>query len=175
MATGFLQVRITTQTILPLKNVEIFVIESNSTLFLEEKTVITNADGLTPIISLPTVSKDISLNEKSTNLPCKMYNIIVNADNYIQAEAIGVQVFEGELTLQEIDMLARPLDYGSNFELTTVREEPPKLYRPEGYDKVGTNRILQRVVIPQNITVHLGAPNSSAQNVICHVHFVQVV
>ena len=165
MATGFLQIRITTQMILPLKNVEILIIDSSSTLFLKEKTVYTNENGLTPIISLPTVSKERSLDERNIELPYKTYNIIVNADEYIQAQAIGVQIFEGQLTMQEIDMLARPLDYGNDFELKSVHEEPPKLYRPEEYEKIGTKRVLQSVVIPENITVHLGPPTSSAQNV----------
>ena len=45
MATGFLQVMVTTQTALPLENVKITVIDSASGKTLEEVLVVTHAQG----------------------------------------------------------------------------------------------------------------------------------
>ena len=166
MATGRLQVRITTQIILPLENAQILIVEADTSLFLEQKTVYTDKNGVTPFIELETVPKELSLDENYQGLPYRTYNIFVAADGYIQAEALGVNIFDGQDTFQWIDLLARPINFGSDFELDSRREEPHKLYNSEGHGKEGEQRVLERVVIPENITVHLGAPNSDARNVI---------
>ena len=44
MATGRLQVRITTQIILPVENAQILITEADTSLVLEQKTVYTNND-----------------------------------------------------------------------------------------------------------------------------------
>ena len=166
VATGYLQVRITTQLILPVKNVQIMITEADTSLLLEQKTVYTNNEGLTTYIELETVPKQLSLEENYEGLPYRTYNLFISAEGYIQAEALGVNIFEGELTLQHIDLLARPENFGSDFELKSDREEPHKLYTGSEHEKGDTARVLQRVAIPENITVHLGAPNSNAKNVV---------
>ena len=166
LATGYLQVRITTQAILPVVNAQIIITEADTSLLLEQKTVYTNQDGLTTFIELETVPKELSLDEDNMDLPYRTYNMFVYADGYIQAEALGVNIFDGQLTLQSIDLLARPTNFGSDFELASDREEPHKLYRVGDHNQQGGARVLQRVVIPETITVHLGAPNSNARNVV---------
>ena len=165
MATGRLQVRITTQIILPLENVQILITEADTSLLLEQKTVYTNSDGLTDYIELETVDKSLSLDPQNVNLPYRTYNLFVYAEGFIQAEALGVNIFDGQDTLQWIDLLPRPVNFGNDFELDSRREEAHKQYDIQPHYKEGEQRVLQRVVIPENITVHLGAPNSSARNV----------
>ena len=165
MATGRLQVRVTTQIILPLENVQVFIVEADTSLFLEQKTVYTDENGLTSFIELETVPGELSLDENYEGLPYRTYNLFISADGYIQAEALGVNIFDGQNTFQWIDLLARPVNFGNDFELGSSREEAHKLYNNEGHEKEGNQRVLQQVVIPENITVHLGAPNSSARNV----------
>ncbi|MBQ9844843.1 MAG: peptidoglycan-binding protein [Oscillospiraceae bacterium] len=165
MATGRLQVRVTTQIILPLENVQILIVEADTQLFLEQKTVYTDSNGLTAFIGLDTVPKELSLDENYEGLPYRNYNLFVYADGYIQAEALGVNIFDGQDTLQWIDLLPRPVNFGSDFELDSRREEAHKLYDIPVHSHQGNQRVLQRVVIPENITVHLGAPNASARNV----------
>lgn len=166
LAIGYLQVRITTQMILPVINAQIIVTEADTSLLLEQKTVYTDNDGLTPYIELETVPKELSLDENNVSLPYRTYNLFIYADGYIQAEALGVNIFDGQLTLQHIDLLARPEDFGSDFELTSDREEPHKLYDIPDGNQQGSSRVLQRVVIPESIIVHLGAPNANAKNVV---------
>jgi len=165
LATGYLQVRITTQLILPVVNAQVLITEADTSLLLEQKTVYTNSEGLTDYIELETVPKEFSLDENNVNLPYRTYNLFVCADGYIQAEALGVNIFDGQVTLQHIELLARPENFGGDFELTSNSEEPHKLYDIPSHGKQGSSRVLQRVVIPENITVHLGAPNSDARNV----------
>lgn len=165
MATGRLQVRVTTQIILPLENVQILIAEADTQLLLEQKTVYTDENGITAFIELETVPKQFSLDENYQGLPYRTYNLFVYADGFIQAEALGINIFDGQDTYQWIDLLARPVDFGNDFELDSRKEEPHKLYNNEGHKKEGQQRVLERVVIPENITVHLGAPNASARNV----------
>lgn len=165
MATGFLQVRITTQLILPVVNAQVLITEADTSLLLEQKTVYTNNEGLTEYIELETVPKELSLDENNITLPYRTYNLFIYAEGYIQAEALGVNIFDGQATLQHIDLLARPENFGSDFELKSNREDPHKLHDIPEYAHEGSSRVLQRVVIPENITVHLGAPNASARNV----------
>ena len=165
MATGRLQVRITTQIILPVANAQILITEADTSMLLEQKTVYTNNDGLTDYIELETVDRNLSLDPANTNLPYRTYNLFIYAEGFILAEALGVNIFDGEDTLQWIDLLPRPVNYGNDFELDSRREEPHKQYDVQPHTKEGEQRILQRVVIPENITVHLGAPNASARNV----------
>ena len=61
MATGFLQVMVTTQTAIPLENVKITVIDSASGKLLEDKTVYTDASGQSPLIELETVDIQYTL------------------------------------------------------------------------------------------------------------------
>lgn len=165
MATGRLQVRITTQIILPVENAQILITEADTSLVLEQKTVYTNDDGLTEYIELETVDKELSLNPDNVNLPYRTYNLFIFAEGFILAEALGVNIFDGQNTLQWIDLLPRPANFGNDFELDSRKEEPHKQYNIQPHYKEGEQRVLQRVVIPENITVHLGAPNASARNV----------
>ena len=165
MPTGRLQVRITTQIILPVQGAQILITEADTSLLLEQKTVTTDNNGLTNFIELETVDKSLSLDPDNVNLPYRTYNLFIYADGFIQAEALGVNIFDGQDTLQWIDLLPRPINFGSDFELDSRREEPHKQYDIQPNYKQGNQRVLQRVIIPENITVHLGAPNASARNV----------
>ena len=137
MATGRLQVRITTQIILPVPDAKILITEADTSLLLEQKTVTTNSNGLTPWIELNTVPKEMSLDPYNTNLPYRTYNLFIYADGFIQAEALGVNIFDGQDTLQWIDLLPRPQNFGSDFELDSRREQPHKQYEQPPHDKEG--------------------------------------
>ena len=137
MATGRLQVRITTQIILPVPNAKIRITEADTSLLLEQKTVVTNETGLTPWVELDTVPKELSLSPGYMNLPYRTYNLFIYADGFIQAEALGVNIFDGQDTLQWIDLLPRPENFGSDFELDSRREEPNKQYERPPHDKEG--------------------------------------
>ena len=72
MATGFLQVMVTTQTAIPLENVKITVIDSASGKVLADKTVYTDDSGKSPLIDLETVERQYTLDRDNTTvLPYK--------------------------------------------------------------------------------------------------------
>ena len=166
MPQGFLKVMVTTQGTLPLKDAKITVINSDTMKELDDKTSYTDENGQTGEISLDTVPREYSLNEDDTVMPYTNYNLTVVKDGFILGEVIGVQIFEGENSLQNVDLLPRPTDYGSGFEIQYAQGEPEKLFDIEPNLQEGiSSYILQTVVIPTSVTVHLGKPTASASNV----------
>lgn len=167
MATGFLQVMVTTQTALPLENVKITVIDSATQQVLEDKTAYTDSSGQTPLIELDTVEASYSLQQDNTSvLPYKNYDIIVEKEFFIRGQILGAQLYDGQTTLQVIGLMPRPTDFGNEFESELNRGDIQKLFTTEPDLQRGTNEyILQRVVIPEYITVHLGRPDAAADNV----------
>lgn len=167
MATGFLQVMVTTQTALPLENVKITVIDSASGKVLEDKTVFTDSSGQSPLIELETVDKEYTFNEDNTTvLPYKNYGIITEKEYYIRGQNTAVQIYDGQTTVQTVGLMPRPTDFGNEFESELNRGQVQKLFDVQPNLQEGTNEyILQRVVIPQTVTVHLGRPDAARQNV----------
>jgi len=167
MPTGYLQVMVTTQTALPLENAKITVIDSATSQVLEDKITYTDQSGKSPVIELETVARTYSLDEDNTTvLPYKNYDIIIEKDFFIRGQVLGAQVYEGETTVQVISLMPRPTDFGNEFESELNRGEIQKLFDVQPNMQRGTNDyILQRVVIPQTVTVHLGRPDASRQNV----------
>ena len=167
MATGYLQVMVTTQTALPLENVRITVIDSATQQVLEDKTAYTDTSGQTPLIELDTVDREYSLDEENTTvLPYKNYDIIIEKEFFIRGQIMGAQIYDGQTTMQVIGLMPRPTDFGNEFESELNRGEIQKLFTVEPDLQQGTNDyILQRVVIPEYVTVHLGRPDAAASNV----------
>ena len=167
MVTGFLQVMVTTQTAIPLENVKITVIDSASGKVLADKTVYTDSSGKSPLIELETVERQYTLDRDNTTvLPYKNYDIVTEKEFYIRGENISVQIYDGQTTVQTVGLMPRPTDFGNEFERELNRGDVQKLFDVQPDLQEGTNDyILQRVVIPQSVTVHLGRPDARRQNV----------
>lgn len=167
MPTGYLQVMVTTQTALPLENVKITVIDSATQQILADKTAYTDASGQTPLIPLETVSAEYSLDEDNTEiLPYKNYDLIIEKEFFIRGQILGAQIYENQITQQIIGLMPRPTDFGNEFESELNRSDVQKLFDVQPNLQEGRNDyVLQRVVIPQTVTVHLGRPDASRQNV----------
>ena len=167
MPTGYLQVMVTTQTALPLENVKVTVIDSATQQTLMDKTAYTDASGKTPLIFLETVSAEYSLDEDNTEiLPYKNYDLIIEKEFFIRGQILGTQIYENQTTQQVIGLMPRPTDFGNEFESELSRSDVQKLFDVQPNLQEGRNDyVLQRVVIPQTVTVHLGRPDASRQNV----------
>lgn len=78
-----------------------------------------------------------------------------------------MQIYDGETTLQQIDLLPRPTDYGNDYELDYFATDTQNLFdRSVYHDQEGEeSRVLKEVVIPEYVTVHLGKPKETAANV----------
>lgn len=99
--SGYLIVRASTASgAIPVEGVTVIVQgrdEENSNVFLS---LITDRDGLTQKITLPTVSRDESLTPSANIKPYSLYNIEVYKDGYYPQHYSGVAIFEGITAVQ---------------------------------------------------------------------------
>ena len=103
--------------------------------------------------------------EPSDNQPYSEYNVLISAPGYNERFVSGVQIFPGEKGIQNIELTP---DDGSDVNPTVLdphtlwAQYPPKIAEdmikpvsPSG------GIVLSRVVIPETIVVHDGAPSDS--------------
>ena len=168
MFYGNLQVTVTTGQALPLKDVKITVADAQTLQTLTDKERSTDENGQTPLIELETVDKKYTFSKDNTEtLPYKNYIVTVEKDGFIKGRLSGVQIYDGETTLQQIDLLPRPIDYGNDYELDYFVTDTQNLFdRSVYHDQEGEEgRVLKEVVIPEYVTVHLGKPKEKVANV----------
>lgn len=144
----------------------------------------TDNEGFSAPVAAAAPPKALSLDENNTALPYSVYDVTAEATGYQKLSVNGVQVFDGQNSLLELRLL--PAELGTVFSaVPDVTEIPPhRLYatedavpgscRPE--QNCVPERVLQEVVIPENITVHLGKPALSARNVtVSFRHYIKNV
>lgn len=131
----------------------------------------TDSSGQTPTIELSAPPIELSLNPDATRQPYSEYNISVTADGYEPVYVSGSEILADELSLQTIRM--NPLATSDEEEKvvtipahTLWGEYPPKIPEDEIKPMPETGEIvLSRVVIPEYVIVHDGAPGDpSAPN-----------
>lgn len=134
-------------------------------------TLTTDESGQTDIITLPAPDATFSLAPDTEIQPYSEYNLTVTANGYEPVSVSGSEIFEGELSLQPIVMqpLETPTEEEQRITIgahTLFGNYPPKIPEAEIKPLAETGEIvLSRVVIPEYIIVHDGAPSdSSAQN-----------
>ena len=131
----------------------------------------TDSSGQTPVIELAAPPLELSLNPDADRQPYSEYNISVTADGYEPVYVSGSEILANELSLQIIRM--NPLASTEEEEKvvfitahTLWGEYPPKIPEDEIKPMAETGEIvLSRVVIPEYVIVHDGAPGDfSAPN-----------
>lgn len=128
--------------------------------------------------SVPCPPKSLSLEENNTILPYSTCSILVEAPGYDPAETIGVQVFDTVESLMQFPLLPKEdPDAGAPARTASIMSEVSnvpvhKLFTGGQSSAVAPvqacqsqARVLTQPVIPEKITVHLGAPSANVQNV----------
>lgn len=127
----------------------------------------TDADGITERISLNAPPLEYSM-EPTDNQPYSEYNLKISAPGYKGIIISGVQIFSGETGLQNIRMtpavtdepLYNPTVIGGH---TLWEFYPPKIAEAEIKPMEERGEIvLSRVVVPEYIVVHDGAPTDTS-------------
>lgn len=124
----------------------------------------TDSSGQTPVIELSAPPLELSLNPNAPEQPYSEYNISVTAEGYEPVYVSGSEILADELSLQIIRM--NPLETADDEEKvvtipahTLWGEYPPKIPEDEIKTSAETGEIvLSRVVIPEFVIVHDGAP-----------------
>lgn len=129
--------------------------------------IATDADGITERISLNAPPLEFSM-EPTDNQPYSEYNLKISAPGYEDTIISGVQILSGEIGLQNIRMtptvtseqLYNPTVIGGH---TLWEFYPPKIAEAEikPMDERG-EIVLSRVVVPEYIVVHDGAPTDTS-------------
>lgn len=162
---GQLQVNVTTINNIPIENVNISIYEEGQpTNKIEEIT--TDASGQSEKIDLATPPVELSLYVDNIIQPYAEYSLLMEADGYEPVNISGVEILSGRMSIQDIKL--RPLLDGKNGEdfvipaHTLYGEYPPKIAEAEVKPVNPPGEIvLSRVVIPEYIIVHDGAPSDS--------------
>lgn len=154
----------------PVTNAEIIVIDRETGLPLIEGPVKVDKNGTTKDIPLYTYEKELSQTPNSKLPPYRTYDAIITSPEFKNLVVIGIPIFDGETSLQQIQMLPKTSSITdretvvippNNLNDSTKFIENPDLPPP----KKPQTKVLPYPIIPENITVHLGTPTSSAQNV----------
>lgn len=135
----------------------------------EVRTFTTDDSGMTEIFSLPAPDLEYST-QFSEEQPYSEYTIRVSAPGYEDVEVAGTEILPGVIAIQEIQMpAATPTEEFERIVIgphTLFGTYPPKIAESEIKPTTETGEIvLSRVVVPEYVIVHDGAPSdSSAQN-----------
>ena len=94
-----------------------------------EFTLLTDVDGLSPRITLPSPSKSSSLSPGASEQPYAQYNIEISKEGYYPKSINNVALFSGTDTFQPVNMVPisiyqNGVEYPKDTLNTTVTENP---------------------------------------------------
>ena len=168
MPNGYLQVyAVIAGQSAPLAGVTVTVYDENGSQLTR---VLTGEDGSAPQVTLAAPDKALSLDESNTTVrPYGVCGLTASCPGWQTRQISGVQIFDGQQTVARLEFL--PADAA----LAAVQQAPVQIPEHVLFAGGGSSgqtpaaasepRVLTEVVIPRRITVHLGAPSSSARNV----------
>ena len=162
MAKGYLLVNVYCDTIAnPVEGAVVKVLKENNEIAIEK----TNEDGQTNKITLETVDKSYSLEDQNLVRPYETYDVEVSALGLTPTKINGVQIFDGETSIQNIYVTS--IDENSEDVESTIT--PNTLWKNESPNLIeesdNSTFVLDKVIIPEKIIVHDGIPsNTTAPN-----------
>ena len=165
MAIGYLSIQArTAREAVPLSGVRIQILDDmGNTVY----TLTTDESGETEAMSLETVDKSFSLNQYYTGMPYVNYSVLAQAAGFHSLLVSDIPIFDGETASLPISLIPmQETQRRSTQAEITIGQ--PAVSMQEQRNQEGsttTQRVLRQVVIPNPITVHLGAPSASASNV----------
>lgn len=172
MSTGFIHADVyAASEAVPIAGASVTVSKTVDGEITYSETKLTDESGKTGLFEVETPPRSLSLQRDANTMPYETYNMRVEAADYLPAVIEGIQVFEGEVSLQPVEMLPIPIGRAAPQADTQTDIPYHTLYRaaPNSGENVEgplrDSRTLAQVVIPETIVVHLGAPGASATNV----------
>ena len=130
----------------------------------------TDDEGNAADVVLTTPDCALSLDEdNTTRRPYAVCSLTAFKTGYRTVRIEGIQVFAGQVTLAQPEMIPET-EEGRDVANPPVVIPTHALFAGDGGSGTAPTdecvpRVLDRVIIPKNITVHLGKPAASAQNV----------
>ena len=134
-------------------------------------TRMTDAEGNAADVTLTAPDCALSLEEdNTTRLPYAVCSLTASKAGYRTVRIQGIQIFAGQVTLARPEMIP-DTEEGKDIVDPPVIIPTHALFAGNGgsgpapTDPCTGSRGLDRVIVPKNITVHLGRPAASARNV----------
>ena len=130
---------------------------------------ITDATGSAADIPVEAPACTLSLDEDNTIRPYAVVSLTAAKSGYRTVRIEGIQIFAGQITLAQPAMIP-VTEEGKDIPNAPIVIPPHPLFAGSGSSGAQpvencTPRVLDKVIIPKNITVHLGKPAASARNV----------
>lgn len=159
---------------LPVTDAEIIII-SKDTSEAAEGIYAVDGDGKSGEITLYTYDKWLSEVPENEIQPYKTYDAIILSNKFSNKYIRNIPIFQDIKSIQKVQMTPK-IRGGEDFDiinippnalLTKAHGENDNVQQQEEFYKEDNenSKILDKVVIPEYITVHLGAPSAYAQNI----------
>ena len=130
---------------------------------------ITDVTGSAADIPIEAPACALSLDESNTTRPYAVVSLTAAKSGYRTVRIEGIQIFAGQITLAQPAMIP-VTEEGKDIPDAPIVIPPHPLFAGSGGSGAQpvencVPRVLDKVIIPKNITVHLGKPAASARNV----------
>ena len=152
----------TADSAFPVQNARITLLHPDGTVLGED--IISDESGISREFFVDAPDRSLSLRPEEA-LPYSTCDARVEADGFYTFFIRGIQIFAGEKSVLPSEMIPRGL---SEDEVLEYEIGPHALRTSPENRKIGPPedaRVLGEVFIPARVTVHLGAPGSTASNV----------
>lgn len=165
MAVGYLQIQVrTAQDAVPLKGAGVWVLDDKENVLCR---LDTDESGETQTVPLETLEGSCSLDPDYQGKPYTEYSVFVEAKGFEPVSTEEIPIFDGETAVLPVELVPlgdrRPSQTMEEFDIGEPAVALEGCRNPEGVS--ADARVLRQVVIPDPITVHLGAPDVQAPDV----------
>ena len=93
---------------LPIRDTHVRVIGADEENRTVQYSRITDLDGITLPLLLPTPSRELSLSPGAAESPYALYDVIITSPGYYTKRFYNVAVFDGERTILPVNMIPLP-------------------------------------------------------------------
>jgi hypothetical protein len=173
MDAGYLRVQArTAEGALPVKNAHVMLLDQAGTLLYE---TYTDANGDTQPLALPAPDAALTLDPSYNQPAYSTWTVVVDEDGFVTTRIHGVEIVATQTAILPVNMEPAPRGSGA-YTVKDITLPPIGLLATDRNQTgaEGDTRVLRDVIIPDYITVHLGAPtNTAARNV--RVRFIDYI
>ncbi len=166
---GTIKIQVTSAVgLIPVENAKITISYTGDPENTLEQ-VSTDPEGQSEVLTLAAPPLEYSMEPEQLTQPYAEYTVEVEAEGYRPVSIEGVDVFSGELSLQNVRMEPTEVsEENKNIVIpanTLFGNFPPKIAEAEikPVDESG-EIVLSRVVVPEYVVVHDGTPGDSTAN-----------
>ena len=150
---------------LPIEGADVLIKNSDGQILHMLKT---DASGQTQAIPLSAPDKMLTLSPDFKGTPYSTYNAEISCPGFVTEIINGIQIFDGVEAVEDVQMM--PFVPGESpqdiINITPHKQTMTVPFDQQGPSELLAGRVLQRVVIPDFITVHLGKySDAGARNI----------